>query len=162
MPLEEVDEPLNSWLQTELSVKTEASYKQKQNTPWAEWGYACTTEVQVYYLSCFSVRRCYSRLSRGAGLKMMISSTDLDLCPSHKAEGEGEVLLLLLHSDSPVSSPVQQEGDLGYVPLWCLWRPEGPSQRPQVDAPAKKGYSELQRREKAPASTLTTVWVFHI
>ena len=121
-------------------MKIEASYEQKQKTPWAEWRYACTIEVQVYYLSFVSARRSYMGLTGGAGLKMMILSTDLDLCPSHKAEGEEGVRLLLLHSDSLVSSPVQQEGDLGYVPPWCLWRPEGPSQRPQVHASAKRTF----------------------
>lgn len=65
---------------------------------------------------------------------MMILSTDLDLYSIHKAKGEEGVHLLLLHSDSLVSSPVQQEEDLGYIPLWSLQRPEGSSQRPQVDA----------------------------
>lgn len=36
-----------------------------------------------------------------------------------------------------VSTPVQQEGQLGYATFWCLWTPEGPFQRPQVATPAE-------------------------
>lgn len=38
-------------------------------------------------------------LTGRAGLKMMILSTNLDPCPSHKAKGEEGVHLLLLHGD---------------------------------------------------------------
>lgn len=38
-------------------------------------------------------------LTGRAGLKMMILSTNLDPCLSHKAKGEEGVHLLLLHGD---------------------------------------------------------------
>lgn len=82
--------------------------------PWAEWGCACTIHVQLYHLSFLSVRRCYLELTGCAGLKVSLS-TDLDLCPSHKAEVEAGVCLLLLYGDSLASTPVQQEGHLGYA-----------------------------------------------
>lgn len=115
--------------------------------PWAEWGCACTIHVQLYYLSFSSARRCYLGLTGCIGLKMLSLSTDLDLYLSHKAEVEAGVYLLLLHSDSLVSTPVQQQGQQGYAPFWCLWTPEGPSQRPQVAIPAERILGVTRERQ---------------
>lgn len=155
----EGDELMNSWTQTLNSVwkLRHPINSTRKSMGWV--GMCLHYTCSVVLFEFFSVRGVTWGWQDVLASRWWVWA--LTLIYVTQSQGGGRSVPPPLHSESLGSGPVQQEGHQGYAPFGACGHLKVHLKGPRWLL-QRKWYSELQERDKAPASALPSVWVFHI